>query len=49
MGVSVSHQTDLVENEYLQRFVGKVHIPITDEQFWTHFLQYQISLPDTRF
>lgn len=48
MGVSVSRQTDLPANELLQRFVGKTHIPVEDEEFWTQFLQYHIVLPIDR-
>lgn len=48
MGVSVSRQTDLASNELLQRFVGKEHIPVEDEEFWTQFLQYHIALPNDR-
>uniref|UniRef100_U5EPG1 Dymeclin n=1 Tax=Corethrella appendiculata TaxID=1370023 RepID=U5EPG1_9DIPT len=29
MGMSISRQIDLTENEYLKKFVGKVHIPVT--------------------
>ncbi|XP_053673261.1 dymeclin [Anopheles nili] len=45
MGMNVSRQVDLTENEYLQRFVGKTHIPAYDDEFWNNFLQYHISLP----
>lgn len=48
MGISVSRQTDLVDNEYLQKFVGKAHIPVTDDAFWTNFLQFHIALPNNR-
>lgn len=49
MGVSVSRQTDLAANELLQRFVGKEHIPVDEEEYWTEFLQYQIVLPNDRY
>uniref|UniRef100_A0A182QNA3 Dymeclin n=1 Tax=Anopheles farauti TaxID=69004 RepID=A0A182QNA3_9DIPT len=45
MGMNVSRQVDLTENEYLQRFVGKRHIPAYDDEFWDHFLHYHINLP----
>lgn len=48
MGVSISRQMDLSENELLQRFVGKQPIPVSDEEFWMEFLQYQIALPNDR-
>lgn len=48
MGISVSSQTDLVDNEYLQKFVGKAHVPVTDDAFWTNFLQFHIALPNNR-
>lgn len=48
MGINISRQTDLGDNEYLKRFVGKAHIPATDTEFWTGFLQYHIALPSNR-
>ncbi|XP_058120627.1 dymeclin [Anopheles ziemanni] len=45
MGMNVSRQVDLAENEYLQRFVGKSHVPAYDDDFWNNFLQYHINLP----
>uniref|UniRef100_A0A182WGK3 Dymeclin n=1 Tax=Anopheles minimus TaxID=112268 RepID=A0A182WGK3_9DIPT len=45
MGMNVSRQVDLTENEYLQRFVGKTHVPAYDDDFWNNFLQYHINLP----
>lgn len=45
MGINVSRNDDLTENEYLQKFVGKDHIPITDTEFWNSLLQYHISVP----
>uniref|UniRef100_A0A2M4BFM6 Dymeclin n=1 Tax=Anopheles marajoara TaxID=58244 RepID=A0A2M4BFM6_9DIPT len=45
MGMNVSRQVDLTENEFLQRFVGKSHVPAYDDDFWNNFLQYHISLP----
>lgn len=46
MGVHVSRQVDLSSNEYLLRFVGRSHIPATEEQFWTTLLNYSITLPE---
>lgn len=48
MGINISRQTDLSENTYLNEFVGKNHIPITNNEFWNSFLQYQIVLPTNR-
>lgn len=48
MGINVSRNDDLTENEYLQKFVGKDHIPITDTEFWNSLLQYHISVPANR-
>lgn len=48
MGVSISRQAELSENALLQRFVGKEPIPVSDDEFWTEFLQYQIALPSDR-
>ncbi|XP_053693826.1 dymeclin isoform X2 [Sabethes cyaneus] len=45
MGMNVSRQVDLAENEYLKRFVGKEHIPVYNDEFWNNFLQYHINLP----
>ncbi|XP_058821899.1 dymeclin-like isoform X1 [Topomyia yanbarensis] len=45
MGMNVSRQMDLAENEYLKRFVGKDHIPVYNDEFWNNFLQYHINLP----
>ncbi|XP_055316228.1 dymeclin isoform X2 [Sitodiplosis mosellana] len=45
MGINISRQTDLSENTYLNQFVGKNHIPATNNEFWNSFLQYQIALP----
>uniref|UniRef100_A0A182PQ33 Dymeclin n=1 Tax=Anopheles epiroticus TaxID=199890 RepID=A0A182PQ33_9DIPT len=45
MGMNVSRQVDLTENEYLKRFVGKTHVPAYDDDFWNNFLQYHINLP----
>lgn len=45
MGVHVSRQVDLSNNEYLRRFVGKKHLPITEEQFWSTLLNYNLALP----
>lgn len=49
MGVNVSRNLELSENEYLKRFVGKEHIPVTDHKFWDGFLQYHIILPTNRY
>lgn len=49
MGVSISRNTDLSDNEYLTRFVGKEHIPATETEFWNAFLQYHIVLPTNRY
>lgn len=48
MGINVSRQTDLTQNVHLQKFVGKDHIPCTDDEFWNDFLQYHIELPTNR-
>uniref|UniRef100_A0A1Q3F6N5 Dymeclin n=1 Tax=Culex tarsalis TaxID=7177 RepID=A0A1Q3F6N5_CULTA len=45
MGMNVSRQVDLAENEYLKRFVGKDHVPAYNDEFWNSFLQYHINLP----
>lgn len=45
MGMNVSRQVELTENEYLKRFVGKEHIPAYTDEFWNNFLQYHINLP----
>lgn len=47
MGINVSRQAELAENEYLKKFVGKNHIPVNDDEFWNVFLQYHINLPST--
>ncbi|XP_063698299.1 dymeclin [Culicoides brevitarsis] len=47
MGINVSRQAELAENAYLKKFVGKNHIPVTDDEFWNTFLQYHINLPST--
>uniref|UniRef100_A0A336M4W0 Dymeclin n=1 Tax=Culicoides sonorensis TaxID=179676 RepID=A0A336M4W0_CULSO len=47
MGINVSRQVELAENEYLKKFVGKDHIPVSDDEFWNVFLQYHINLPST--
>lgn len=49
MGINISRQTDLSENIYLNQFVGKNHIPITNDEFWNSFLQYQVALPTNRY
>ena len=48
MGINVSRQVELSENEYLKKFVGKDHIPPTDNEFWDTFLQYHIAPPTNR-
>ncbi|XP_039431711.1 dymeclin isoform X2 [Culex pipiens pallens] len=45
MGMNVSRQVDLAENEYLKRFVGRDHVPAYNDDFWNSFLQYHINLP----
>lgn len=47
MGINVSRQAELADNEYLKKFVGKNHIPVSDDEFWNVFLQYHINLPST--
>lgn len=49
MGVNISRTTDLSDNKYLNRFVGKDHIPATELEFWNEFLQYHIVLPSNRY
>lgn len=49
MGINISRHTDPSDNDFLQKFVGKDHIPSTDDEFWNGFLQYQISLPTNRY
>lgn len=49
MGIHVSRQTDLTENEFLRKFVGTDHIPESDTEFWNQFLQYHIVLPSNRY
>lgn len=48
MGINISRQTDLSDNEFLDKFVGKDHIPVEYDEFWDGFLQYQITLPTNR-
>lgn len=48
MGMNVSRQVDLAENEYLKRFVGRDHVPAYNDDFWNSFLQYHINLPTNR-
>lgn len=48
MGINISRQMELTDNEYLNKFVGKNHIPSTDHEYWHAFLQYQIALPVNR-
>lgn len=45
MGLNVSRQVELVDNEYLKRFVGKDHISVSNDEFWNVFLQFHIALP----
>lgn len=47
MGINVSRNVDLTENEFLKKFVGKDHIPLDDSKFWESFLQYTIVVPTT--
>lgn len=49
MGVNVSRQTDLSENELLQKFCSKEQIPIQNTEFWTKLLQYHIVPPVNRY
>lgn len=48
MGINVSKNEELTTNEYLSKFVGKNHVPLSDEKFWDSFLQYHISVPTNR-
>jgi len=47
MGLNVSRHIELNENEHLKRFVGKEHIPVSNDEFWNVFLQFHIALPAT--
>lgn len=49
MGINISRNTDFSENEFLQKFVGRDHIPADKAEFWNSFLQYHIGLPDSRY
>lgn len=48
MGISISRHTELTQNDYLKRFVDKIHIPANEIEFWNNFLQYHIQLPSNR-
>ncbi|XP_037038754.1 dymeclin isoform X2 [Bradysia coprophila] len=47
MGINISRNTELQNNEFLQKFVGRDHIPADKSDFWNSFLQYHIGLPDS--
>ncbi|XP_011501964.1 PREDICTED: dymeclin [Ceratosolen solmsi marchali] len=47
MGATPSRYEDLSKNEYLERFSGREPIPLND-QFWSHFLSYNMRPPLTR-
>lgn len=47
MGLNVSRQVELADNGYLKLFVGKDHVPVTNDEFWNTFLQFHINLPST--
>ncbi len=49
MGINISRTTELQNNEFLQKFVGRDHIPADKSDFWNSFLQYHIGLPDSRY
>lgn len=49
MGINISRTTDFSDNEFLQKFVGRDHIPADKSEFWNSFLQYHIGLPDSRY
>ncbi|ALC40482.1 CG8230 [Drosophila busckii] len=46
MGLNVSRNADLASNEWLQRFVGRQHIPHDDEAYWNNLLNYNIVMPE---
>lgn len=46
MGINVSRQANLSENELLQRFVGRTHIAADVEEFWNAILNYHITIPE---
>lgn len=48
MGISVSRNENLADNEYLKSFVGKNHIPSTNNDFWEFLLKYHINIPENR-
>jgi dymeclin len=48
MQISRTSDVDLSENHYLKKFVGKEHIPATNDEYWNDFLQYHINIPTNR-
>ncbi|XP_067630358.1 dymeclin [Eurosta solidaginis] len=46
MGINVSRQANLSENDLLQRFVGRGHIPQDDTSYWDAILNYHITVPE---
>lgn len=50
MGINVSRNENLADNEYLKSFVGKNHINITSSHtvFWENLLKYHIQIPENR-
>ncbi|XP_004535874.1 dymeclin [Ceratitis capitata] len=46
MGINVSRQANLSENELLQRFVGRGHIAPDVESYWSGLLNYHITIPE---
>ncbi|XP_037949456.1 dymeclin-like [Teleopsis dalmanni] len=46
MGINVSRHADLSANEYLQRFVGRSHIPYENVDYWNGILNYHITMPE---
>ncbi|XP_054738525.1 dymeclin [Anastrepha obliqua] len=46
MGINVSRQANLSENELLRRFVGRAHIPHEDTSYWNGLLNYHITMPE---
>lgn len=47
MGLNVSRNIEIADNAYLKMFVGKDHIPVSNNEFWDVFLQFHITLPTT--
>ncbi|KAL5286763.1 DYM family protein [Megaselia abdita] len=46
MGINVSRNENLADNEYLKSFVGKNHIPSNNTEFWYSLLKFQIHIPE---